>query len=106
MDEEKTVDSEIVATYPKYSPGIAKAAKLIEDNGIPLTYSSDGEAGSQFPDPIVAFRDMEVGAGWRALALCLTAGLPVKELRQSWHIVDRDRPTGPSWEITFTENMD
>jgi len=104
MTNEDVVSGTTV-TYPKYSPGIAKAAKLIEDNGIPLTYSSDGGADSQCPDPIVAFRDMEVGAGWRALALCLTAGLPVKELRQSWHISDRDRPTGPCWEITFTENM-
>lgn len=39
--------------------------------------------------------------GFRALAVAMQAQLPVTGLRRVWPVLDNE-PTGPWWELTFT----
>ena len=39
----------------------------------------------------------------RALAIAQAHDLPVSELRRFWDILDGE-PTGPNWEIIFSNN--
>ena len=38
--------------------------------------------------------------GWRALAICKEAGLPIKSLERSWDLDDGE-PSGPYWKVVF-----
>jgi hypothetical protein len=58
--------------------GIRNAVKRLRDNGIETVESCEGGAWHAYPEPTIAFR-VPPEAGWRALALCLAYGLPVKQ---------------------------
>jgi hypothetical protein len=80
--------------------GIREYVKLLRLNGIETYESCEGGPGHSYPRPTVAFHGGPY-AGWQALSVCLTYGLPVFELRRVWTVQDRNEPTGPHWEITF-----
>jgi hypothetical protein len=80
-------------------PGIARAVRVLFDNGVETTESCEGGKGHPFPEPTVSFTGGQ-GEGFRALAIALQHGLKVSELRRVWTIIDGE-PTGPEWDLTF-----
>lgn len=84
--------------------GIRQAVKRLQENGIETFESCEGGLGHAYPEPTVAFHGTPQ-AGWHALGVCLTYGLPIQSLRRVWHILDGDEPNGPYWETTFRKRM-
>jgi len=87
-------------------PGIARAVKILMENGVDTCQSCQGGPGHSYPEPTVDLRGGE-GAGWKALGVCLDYGLPVLELRRVWTVGRPDRvPDGrPLWQIVFREQL-
>jgi hypothetical protein len=84
----------------KIDVGIRLAVKRLQEHGIETCESCEGGPGHAYPEPTVAFYGTSE-AGWRALSVCLSYGLPVLSLRRVWDVLDGNEPTGPHWEITF-----
>ena len=57
------------------------------------------ERGHSYPQPAVRFHG-EFPEGFRALAVALEHGLPIRALHRCWHVQDGE-PVGPDWELTF-----
>ena len=72
--------------------GIRDAVMRLRENGIETVESCEGGEGHAYPEPTIAFRGPPE-AGWRALSLCFTYGLPVKQLRRIWDVLDGTEPT-------------
>jgi hypothetical protein len=81
-------------------PGIRQAVARLQAHGIETCESCEGSPGHAYPEPTVAFYGGP-DAGWRALAVCLAYGLPVRSLRRVWAVLDTNEPNGPYWEVTF-----
>jgi len=73
------------------------------DAGVETFESCEGGDGQAFTEPTVRFHGA-LGAGFRALSVCLDYGLPVLALHRTWYMI-RNEPTGPKWEITFRERL-
>lgn len=87
-------------TYdPPLDTGIARAVVALAADGVETFESCEGGSGHAYPEPTVRFHGDHV-EGYRALAIAMRAGLPVKELRRVWPVNDGE-PTGPWWELTF-----
>lgn len=84
---------------PPLDPGIADAVMALVDGGIETFESCSGGDSHAYPVPTIRFHG-EGAAGWQALAIALTARLPVAELRRVWPVQDGE-PTGPHWEMTL-----
>jgi hypothetical protein len=100
-------DSEPPPTPPipgKIDVGIRQAVQRLQENGIETCESCEGGSGHAYPEPTVAFYGTPE-AGWRAVAVCLGYGLPVRSLRRVWDVLEANEPTGPHWEITFRKRM-
>lgn len=82
-------------------PGIRFYVETLRAGGVETFESCEGGQGHAYPEPTVRFHG-HAAAGLHALAVALTFGLPVAELRRVWPIIDRE-PTGPHWEMTFSE---
>lgn len=90
-----------VLTYdPPLDKGIAHAVGVLVGGGIETFESCEGGPGHAFPEPTVRFHGYR-DEGFRALAAALLAGLQVSALRRVWDVIDGE-PTGPHWEMTFT----
>ena len=85
---------------PPLDPGIERAVVILTEAGVETYESCEGGPGHAYPEPTIAFHG-EREEGFRALAVAIQNGLAVVALRRVWHIIDGE-PTGPSWEITFT----
>jgi hypothetical protein len=85
-------------------PGIRQAVQLLQDHGIETCESCEGGTGHAYPEPTVAFWGTPE-AGWRAVAVCLAYGLPVRSLRRVWDVLETNEPTGPHWELIFRRRM-
>jgi hypothetical protein len=85
-------------------PGIARAVRTLRDGGIETFESCEGGEGHSFPEPTVRF-DGGPEAGWRALAVCLSYGFPVRRLERYWAIQKGHEPTGPAWALVFPERL-
>lgn len=83
--------------------GIRRAVERLRSEGIETFESCEGGKGHAYPVPTIRFHGSKE-AGWRAVGLCFTYGLPVFELRRVWDILDEE-PTGPYWEITFRQSV-
>lgn len=83
-------------------PGIKKYVERLQDSGIETFESCEGGKGHAYPEPAVRFHGGPE-AGWRALAVCLDYRLPITTLRRIWHVLDTNQPTGPYWEIVFSQ---
>lgn len=79
--------------------GIAHAVHALAAGGIETFESCEGGPGHAFPEPTVRFHGNH-GEGYRAIAVALTCGLPVLDLRRTWPVID-GALTGPYWELTF-----
>ena len=86
----------------KLDRGIERAVRLLQGAGVETFESCEGGAGHAFPEPTIRFYGTPE-AGWRAVGICLSNGLPILSLRRVWYILDQNEPTGPDWEITFRE---
>jgi hypothetical protein len=84
---------------PALDRGIAEAVTALVSGGVETFESCEGGSGHAYPEPTVRFHGDHV-EGYRALAIAMRAGLPVKELRRVWPVNDGE-PTGPWWELTF-----
>jgi hypothetical protein len=82
-------------------PGIAHYVDILDAFGIETYESCEGGAGHAYPEPAVRFYG-NASEGFRALAIALTHALPVDALNRHWQVIDGE-PTGPQWELTFTE---
>ena len=103
--------------HEKYSgidPGIRQIVRILAENGVETCQSCAatgpfgegsgkrrGDAHS-YPEPIVEFHGSPA-AGFHALQVAMTHGLPVAELRRVWSIQDGE-PVGPHWAMTFAFN--
>lgn len=88
----------------KIDSGIRQAVLRLQAHGIETCESCEGGSGHAYPEPTVAFYGTPE-AGWRAVAVCLAYGLPIRSLRRVWDVLDVNEPTGPHWEITFRKRM-
>lgn len=85
---------------PPLDSGIAPMVEALRSAGVETYESCDGGPGHAYPEPAVRFHG-DHAEGLRALAVALTANLPVVELRRVW-MVQNQEPTGPWWELTFS----
>ena len=87
---------------PPLDPGIEDAVIALRAAGVETFESCEGGDGHAYPEPTVRFHG-ERPAGFVALAAAMYAGLPVKDLRRVWPVLDGE-PTGPWWEMTFRKS--
>lgn len=88
----------------RLDPGIERAVKVLQSQGIETFESCQGGVGHAYSEPTVRFHGTPE-AGWRAMGICLANGLPVLALRRVWYLLDANEPTGPDWEIVFREHV-
>ena len=81
-------------------PGIARYVDVLRAEGVETYESCQGGDGHSYPEPTVRFHGGR-GQGFRALAIALRYGLPVRVLRRIWTVDSDGHPHGPEWEITF-----
>jgi hypothetical protein len=79
--------------------GIRHVVEALRAGDVETFESCEGGSGHAYPEPTVRFHGNKA-EGYRALAIAMQAGLPVKELRRVWPVNDGE-PTGPWWELTF-----
>ncbi len=85
-------------------PGIVEAVRILQEHGVETCQSCEGGEGHAYPKPTVEFLAGDAGAGFKALGVAFTYGLPVSELSLFWSVQD-GKPTGPYWKLTFTEKL-
>lgn len=85
--------------HPPLDKGIKRYVEILYAAGIGTYQSCEGGEGHSFPEPTIQFHG-ERPEGFRALAVALQNGLPVKNVRRVWSIEDGE-PVGPDWEIVF-----
>ena len=80
-------------------PGIAPYVEVLQAAGIETFESCEGGEGHCFPEPTIRFAGQRE-EGFRALAVALEHGFPVRAIRRYWAVIDGE-PSGPDWEIAF-----
>jgi hypothetical protein len=81
-------------------PGIRRHVDVLSGAGVETFESCEGGDGHAFNEPTVRFYG-ERSEGFRALAVAVQQGLPVRELRRYWQVNRAGEPEGPHWEMTF-----
>jgi hypothetical protein len=97
--------------YDGMDLGIKQVVRILAENGVETCQScaasgpfgkgsgkKDGDAHA-YPEPTVDFHG-SFAAGFHALEVALTHGLPVAEMRRVWSIQNGE-PVGPLWAMTF-----
>jgi hypothetical protein len=84
---------------PGLDAGIALAVNTLREYGVETFESCEGGEGHSYPEATVRFHG-QPEEGFRAYAAAVERGLPVKDLRRVWWVVDGEL-TGPFWEMTF-----
>jgi hypothetical protein len=80
-------------------PGIRRHVAVLRANGIETYQSCEGGVGHACSEPTVCFFG-NAFEGFKAFAIAMTYGLPVRDVRHVYSVID-GRLTGPQWEITF-----
>lgn len=88
-------------TSDQLDPGVARYVRELASEGVETFESCEAGKGHTYPECAIRFHG-DRAEGFRALAVALRAGLPVANLRRIWPVQDGE-PTGPYWEMTFTE---
>jgi hypothetical protein len=81
--------------------GVRVYVRALLEEGVETFESCEGGKGHAFPEPTVRFHG-DNGAGFKAVSVALTLGLPVLSLRRSYSVSDGTL-CGPVWEMTFRE---
>ncbi len=81
-------------------PGIAFVVEAFRDQRIATFESCEGGPDHAYGEPTVAFRGC-YAEGFRALAVALALGFPVRDLQRVWKVIQGE-PGGPIWEMTFS----
>ncbi|HWL10398.1 MAG TPA: hypothetical protein VNQ76_18480 [Planctomicrobium sp.] len=84
---------------PPLDAKIAAAVKTLADAGIETFESCQGGEGHAFVEPTIRFHG-DKSEGFRALDVALKSGLPVRDLRRYWDVIDGE-PVGPKWEMVL-----
>jgi hypothetical protein len=79
--------------------GIEPYVRVLREHGVETFESCEGGPGHAFPEPTVRFAGRQP-EGFRALAVVLEHGFPVRAVRRYWRVSDGE-PHGPNWEVTF-----
>jgi hypothetical protein len=98
-DAEKLQRAKDLIFEPPLDEGIQSIVVTLIENGVETFESCEGGRGHSFPWPTVRFEGSN-SEGLRALAVAMSHGLPVDNLRRAWGIVDGSLH-GPWWEMTF-----
>jgi hypothetical protein len=88
--------------YREMDAGIRDAVRILIENGIETFQSCQGGAGHAYSEPTIEFCG-GYEAGFRALAVAMTFGLRVSELRRVWSMQNGE-PVGPHWAMTFRKD--
>lgn len=83
-------------------PGVAPYVDVLDAAGVETYESCEGGEGHSYAEPAVRFYG-ERGQGFRALAVALQHGFPVRAVRRIWTVDEDGHPHGPDWELTFWE---
>lgn len=81
-------------------PGIARYVDVLDAAGIETYESCEGGEGHSYAEPAIRFYG-ERGQGFRALAVALQHGFPVRAVRRTWTVDEDGHPHGPYWEVAF-----
>jgi hypothetical protein len=92
------------ATVKALDAGIRQVVVSFNDAGIQTAESCEGGKGHSYEHPTVVLLGATAD-GWRAFALCLDLGFPVRALARTWDI-ENDEPRGPWWQITFSSTVE
>jgi hypothetical protein len=84
---------------PPLDQGIRNAVIALIANGVEAFESCEGGRGHSYAEPTVRFEG-DSSEGLRALSVALAHGLPVKELKRTWGVLEK-MIHGPWWELTF-----
>lgn len=85
--------------------GIAPYVDILDRAGVETYESCEGgrERGHSYPEPAIRFQG-DATEGFRALAVAVQHGLPVRAIRRFWQVDRRGEPHGPYWEMAFWES--
>jgi len=86
---------------PGLDAEITVMVETLREYGVETFESCEGGAGHSYPEPTVRFHG-QPEEGFRAYAAAMERGLPVKDVRRIWTVVDGEL-TGPYWEMTFRD---
>lgn len=78
---------------------ISYAVKVLRDGSVETYESCHGGDGHSFYEPTIRFHGTRAD-GIRAVALAMSHGLPIRDLRRFWTLTGGE-PVGPEWELTF-----
>jgi hypothetical protein len=81
-------------------PGVARYVDVLDRAGVETFESCEGGVGHSYAEPAIRFYGAR-GEGFRALALALDNGLPVRAVRRIWTVDGDGSPEGPFWELAF-----
>lgn len=93
------MDTIAFCTSTPLDPGIERAVQVLRLAEVHTYESCEGGEGHSYRDPTVRFYGQQA-EGWRALAVCKDAGLPVRHISRCWDMDDGE-PSGPYWQIEF-----
>lgn len=95
----KVVYSPGVPPWEEIDPGILEIVRVLHANGVETCQSCQGGPGHPYEYPTVEFFGHHAEA-WRALCVAQWHGLPVRELRCSYAVMDGE-VVGPQWALVF-----
>ena len=88
---------------PPLDHGIERAVLVLREAGIETYAACQGGEGHSYLEPTVRFHGGP-GTGYKALGIAMIFGLPVKKVQRFWTVIENE-PTGPSWEMTFSNHV-
>jgi hypothetical protein len=80
-------------------PGIRRAVLILRSAGVETFESCEGGGGHAFDVPTVKFHG-DAWAGFKAFAVAMENGLPVRRVQRAYHVVN-GQLEGPWWELVF-----
>lgn len=81
-------------------PGVARYVDVLSAAGIETYESCEGGDGHSYAEPAVRFYGVP-GEGFRALAVALQHGFPVRAARRIRRVDKDGHPQRPDWELAF-----
>src|SRR5947209_3277245 len=83
--------------------GIRPYVEILDRAGVETFESCQGGRPEHcYPEPAIRFHGDRT-EGFRALAVAVQHGLPVRAVRRFWQVDRQGEPHGPYWELAFWE---